>query len=108
MLLKKGALYIHAVRKFTTATTFSLNIHPPTSKIPQASLQVIEDVISEEQERVLIGCIDTLLKRKRYEKNHFDDVILNYREIEIYPEKLKPFPVRLCCVVDSDVVHLIA
>ena len=70
-------------------------VHPSTANICDKDLQLIEDVISEDQEAALIAFVDTMLKRKRYNKNHFDDVILNYRESEIYPDKLENFPVNI-------------
>lgn len=70
-----------------------VNVIPPTATIPLKNLQLLKDVISVDQEKTLIKFIDAIIKRKRYEKNHFDDVILNYRETEIYAEKLDNFPV---------------
>ena len=73
-------------------------IHPLTASFSHEHLQYFENVISEDQEKTLVSFVDAIVKRKRYDKNHFDDVILNYRETEIYQEKLEGFQVTEVCV----------
>ncbi|ETV94055.1 hypothetical protein H310_12089 [Aphanomyces invadans] len=45
-------------------------------------LQVMEDVLSEHEERVLADEAAALLRRRRYEVNHWDQVIINFKEME--------------------------
>lgn len=83
------------------ASSSKYQVLPPTATVPPNHLQLLQGVISEEQEKTLVSFIDTIIKRKRYEKNHFDSVILNYRETEIYPEKLENCPVMSTILLEN-------
>jgi hypothetical protein len=85
---KRRAQCVGVMRRMSSVSLF-----PSAAIYSPENLQLFSDVISEDQEKALIGFIDNLLRRKRYDKNHFDNVILNFRETEIYPEKLKDSPV---------------
>jgi hypothetical protein len=48
-----------------------------------ANLILLEDAINEDDERTLNKFLEPVLSRKRYEGNHWDDVIQLYKEIEL-------------------------
>jgi alkylated DNA repair protein alkB family protein 7 len=52
--------------------------------------RLIKDVISEEEEATLIEYISSLLKRKRYEGEHWDSVIVRYKELELHEGRVMP------------------
>ncbi|KDO30622.1 hypothetical protein SPRG_04522 [Saprolegnia parasitica CBS 223.65] len=47
-----------------------------------SDLQVMTDVISEDDEQRLADEAATLLRRRRYETDHWDQVIVNFKEME--------------------------
>jgi alkylated DNA repair protein alkB family protein 7 len=47
-----------------------------------SDLQLIENVISDEEEGRLAEEASVLLRRRRYEKDHWDSVIINFKEME--------------------------
>ncbi|OQR84536.1 hypothetical protein ACHHYP_13284 [Achlya hypogyna] len=47
-----------------------------------SDLQVMHDVISEDEELRLADEAATLLRRRRYETDHWDQVIVNFKEME--------------------------
>ena len=49
-----------------------------------------ESVISEGEEELLVDYISSLLKRKRYEGNHWDSVIAQYKELELHEHRNMP------------------
>lgn len=50
--------------------------------VDNRTVQVFNEVISVTQERALIDEIDPLLSRRRYQRDHWDQVIVGYKEIE--------------------------
>ncbi len=52
------------------------------SKLSHGSIEVRENVVSEQEERSLLQEVEFALKRRRVEANHWDGVIKNYKEIE--------------------------
>lgn len=54
------------------------------------------NVITEEEEKALIAYLDPLLRRKRYEGNHWDDVITKYKELEL-PSSI---PIHIASILD--------
>ncbi|KAJ1425053.1 hypothetical protein B484DRAFT_480399 [Ochromonadaceae sp. CCMP2298] len=48
-----------------------------------ANLILLEDAIDADAERTLSAFLEPLLSRKRYEGNHWDDVIQLYKEVEL-------------------------
>lgn len=46
------------------------------------SMKVINDFVSETEEKCLLKEIEPYMKRLRYESSHWDDAIHNYRETE--------------------------
>lgn len=48
----------------------------------QTAIHVIRDVITMEQEEKLINEVIPILKRRRYQRNHWDNVIVGYKEVE--------------------------
>ncbi len=53
------------------------------SKLKHDSVDVCENVVSEQEERALLLELDLALKRRRAETTHWDNVIKNYKEIEV-------------------------
>ncbi len=51
-------------------------------KLSHGSVEVRENVVSEQEERSLLQEVDLALKRRRIEANHWDSIITNYKEIE--------------------------
>lgn len=52
------------------------------SSINVDDLLLEQDVISSEDEKILVEECDFRLKRRRYERNHWDDVIIAFKEFE--------------------------
>lgn len=50
--------------------------------IDQNDLLVEEEVISAEEEQILVDECTVRLKRRRYERNHWDNVIVGFKEFE--------------------------
>lgn len=50
--------------------------------VREDDLQVLEDVMTEQEELVVTDEAMKLLKRRRYEENHWDNVIVNFKEME--------------------------
>lgn len=48
---------------------------------PMQDFTVMENVVSEEQATVLLKDMERALRRRRYEKDHWDAVIVNFREV---------------------------
>jgi hypothetical protein len=46
---------------------------------------LIENVITIDEEKALIEYLNPLLKRRRYESDHWDSVITDYKEMELLP-----------------------
>ncbi len=44
---------------------------------------IVHDAVSKEEERDLVNYLDPLLQRKRYEGEHWDSVIVQYKETEL-------------------------
>mmetsp|Transcript_11683 Transcript_11683/g.17559 ORF Transcript_11683/g.17559 Transcript_11683/m.17559 type:complete len:217 (+) Transcript_11683:17-667(+) len=53
-----------------------------------ADLQVIPEVLSLSNESTLVKYFTEILKRKKYEGNHWDDVISQYKEMELQKSSL--------------------
>jgi alkylated DNA repair protein alkB family protein 7 len=51
--------------------------------IGSSSVHVIENAISITEESSLLAEIEPIFKRKRYQRNHWDQVIVGYKEIEL-------------------------
>ena len=60
------------------------------SKTLAKSLVYIRSAISEEEQRLLVAHIEPILKKRRYEKGHFDGVISAYKEVELIPSQSPP------------------
>ena len=65
------------------ALSLSLSRVSSSSSHP-SHLSLIPDVISKVEERELCEYITSLLKRKRYEGEHWDSVISKYKEMELH------------------------
>lgn len=50
--------------------------------VQQSDLRVLENVITEQEELILAKECETLLRRRRYEENHWDQVIVKFKEME--------------------------
>ena len=91
---KKGALSRQCLgAPARSKSSSTVVVFPSDAHFHHEHFQLFENVISVDDESSLIAYIDTLVQRKRYNKSHFDDVIQNYRETELYTEKLSKFPV---------------
>ncbi|KAI0217628.1 hypothetical protein LSAT2_030632 [Lamellibrachia satsuma] len=55
---------------------------PETADILKGNIAVYQDFITEEEEHSLFDEVEPHLKRLRYEKDHWDDAIHGYREME--------------------------
>eukprot|EP01036_Dinobryon_divergens_P028314 gene28314-37245_t len=53
-------------------------------------LQLLLNVINEKEESILVGYLSSLLSRKKYQGNHWDDVISEYKEIELQRKSATP------------------
>lgn len=63
-------------------TSFVNSTQAPSNFHPQSAI-VYENIISSHQGKVLQNDILKLMRRKRFEKGHWDAVITNYKEIEL-------------------------
>ncbi|ETI38507.1 hypothetical protein F443_15787 [Phytophthora nicotianae P1569] len=50
--------------------------------VSEDDLQLMLDVITDDEEKVLSDECARILKRRRFEENHWDDVIIKYKEME--------------------------
>jgi hypothetical protein len=50
--------------------------------VSEEDLQVLTDVLTEEEELVVADECMKILKRRRYEENHWDSVIVKFKEME--------------------------
>lgn len=50
--------------------------------VQPGDLRVLENVITEQEELILSKECETLLRRRRYEENHWDQVIVKFKEME--------------------------
>lgn len=68
----------------TAVRVFPLVSHSPASArlLSDDYVAVFPDVITEEEEMVLMSDLEAVFKRKRYEKGHWDSVIEDYKESE--------------------------
>ena len=48
---------------------------------PKEDFAIMEDVVTDEEAAVLLKDMDRVLRRRRYEKDHWDAVIVNFREV---------------------------
>ncbi len=46
-----------------------------------SSIHLIPNVISAHQERALVAELDPILRRRRVQQNHWDKVIIGYKEV---------------------------
>jgi alkylated DNA repair protein alkB family protein 7 len=85
-----------SVSLFSTSSdaSFSWKNHPlmDTSncfddQIDPLDLQLMEEVITEEEEQIVAEECIKVLRRRRYERNHWDNVIINFKEMERSPSK---------------------
>eukprot|EP01041_Mallomonas_annulata_P010894 gene10894-22744_t len=56
---------------------------PVGSEIPPDSLFLLEDVISKDEEMIIMSALQPALSKKKYQGNHWDDVIIKYKEYEL-------------------------
>ena len=45
--------------------------------------RIVQNIITPRQAKIITDHLDKVFKRKKYEGNHWDDVIVNYKEIEL-------------------------
>lgn len=57
------------------------------SDFVDSSASVYRDFVTEEEANILVEDILACMKRRRYEKGHWDAVIVNYKETELYDEE---------------------
>ncbi|EEY68255.1 uncharacterized protein PITG_04676 [Phytophthora infestans T30-4] len=50
--------------------------------VSEGDLQIMLDVITEDEEKVLADECSRILKRRRYEEDHWDNVIIKFKEME--------------------------
>ena len=63
----------------------------PEGTVPEkGSLHLFSHLITKEQEAALVSTLNPVLKKKRYESNHWDAAITRYREMELHAELVLP------------------
>lgn len=50
--------------------------------VRESDLRVMQDIITEDEERVVAEECMKILKRRRYEEDHWDQVIVKFKEME--------------------------
>ena len=45
--------------------------------------RIVRNIITPHQAKIITDHLEKVFKRKKYEGNHWDDVIINYKEIEL-------------------------
>lgn len=80
----KSARRLSDTTRGTSVQDFPLVSHSPASArlLSDEYAAVFPDVITKEEEMVLMGDLEAVFKRKRYEKGHWDSVIEDYKESE--------------------------
>lgn len=64
------------------------------SSIPVGSFFIVEECITTDEENYLISELNPIFSKKRYQGNHWDDVIYKYKESQIVLDTTS-FPVRM-------------
>jgi hypothetical protein len=47
------------------------------------NFRIVQNIITQHEANIISQHLDKVFKRKKYDGNHWDDVILNYKEIEL-------------------------
>ena len=84
--------------------SFNVNIAitPTDSVLPDGCLHVHYNAISESDEKVLYEFLDPILSKRRYQGDHWDDVISAYKETEIN----FPPPPNIQIIFDKQINYL--
>lgn len=53
-----------------------------TTETSPTNLLLLEDIVTPEEEDAFISIATKILARKKYEGNHWDDVIIKYKEVD--------------------------
>jgi hypothetical protein len=81
-------------RGIRSGRNFSAQRWPLSRSSSSSSLSsyftVMHEVITEIEEKELCAYISSLLKRKRYEGEHWDSVISKYKELELHKDRKLP------------------
>lgn len=72
---------------------FTVSLRPLRTQIPAGSLHVLENCITQDEEKYLINHLNSIFKNKRYQGNHWDDVIYKYKESQISMENI-PYEIQ--------------
>jgi len=85
--LSKNSKFLNSLvkrfyRNAENVTDF-IQVHPPETTIPFESLYFKLDLISREEENILLDHFEKIFANKTYLGNHWDDVISYYRESEL-------------------------
>ncbi|OWZ21895.1 hypothetical protein PHMEG_0003476 [Phytophthora megakarya] len=62
------------------ADEYATHCHDPL--VSEGDLQLMLDVITEDEEKVVADECSRILKRRRYEEDHWDNVIIKFKEME--------------------------
>mmetsp|Transcript_22905 Transcript_22905/g.23135 ORF Transcript_22905/g.23135 Transcript_22905/m.23135 type:complete len:317 (+) Transcript_22905:333-1283(+) len=73
-----------------SSSKFLLSQTPSTSQIPENSLYITSNIITEHEEELLMHMLTPHLSKKRYQGNHWDDVITKYKEYELQQKDYTP------------------
>lgn len=66
--------------------------------VRESDLCVMEDIITEEEELLIADECMKILKRRRYEEDHWDSVIIKFKEMERSRWSAGVFCLPLCAV----------
>lgn len=102
----------HITTRFSSSVgtpTLSSSIDSCTSassdELKAKHLQLYHDIITKDEEELLLLHFDTIFNRKRYEGNHWDDVIQKYKEIELNHNQTSiPIDVNRIIAKISDII----
>ena len=86
-------LTLHQCRLLSAAIP---NVPPSSDLEASPHFFLVRDVISREEETVLLAYLEPLLRRRRYEDGHWDSVISSYKEVELLAvSRGKPMPAEV-------------
>jgi alkylated DNA repair protein alkB family protein 7 len=83
-VIRKRGFDVSRLRYFTWSPDPSLvDARNAPKDFTPGSAVVYQSILSQEEGNVIVQDISALMKRRRYEKGHWDSVISNYKEVEL-------------------------
>lgn len=94
LIFRRGLATLHRNVEHRCAFTGKVSFSVVSSSDICSHFGLLENVISRAEEKVIVDYLSSLLKRKRYEGNHWDSVIVKYKELELHGARKMPVEVE--------------